>query len=345
MEHLSTLWSAVDKPDLVWLGVGTACTSLFAYLWGRGRRTRDTIKHAMFIDANIHDVVAGTPNQTIPYAVIEGLVEPVGKPLQSQLGVEGVIQELLMEEHRRVWNKVSRIWYDTSRTIRRVTNRIPFSLACKGGKVRVLEPTQAAMLSLDVIYDKFEPEDSTMGKRVVDWMSGEAIKGYQETEKMLKVGTQLFGYGELSLEEGQVVLRNPSNNASYFITNLSPSELAKQYQTKVTMLKAFTILFGVGTLIALCAFAAKWYRRYRENQEFFAQTEQVRAARRRPDGEPPEELDEEHACVVCQANAREVIILDCGHICCCADCADMLQPRKCPICRRHIARILPVYNP
>lgn len=42
-------------------------------------------------------------------------------------------------------------------------------------------------------------------------------------------------------------------------------------------------------------------------------------------------------CVVCMDLQREVVFLDCGHVCCCSDCAGKLAvPAKCPICRAKI---------
>ena len=48
---------------------------------------------------------------------------------------------------------------------------------------------------------------------------------------------------------------------------------------------------------------------------------------------------------VCLQNPREVVLLECGHICLCSDCAvEIMRSRpQCPICRADIVRIMPAY--
>jgi len=50
-------------------------------------------------------------------------------------------------------------------------------------------------------------------------------------------------------------------------------------------------------------------------------------------------------CVVCLGAEREVILLDCGHVCVCASCGgELLRTRpKCPVCRKPISNVLPAY--
>ena len=51
------------------------------------------------------------------------------------------------------------------------------------------------------------------------------------------------------------------------------------------------------------------------------------------------------SCVVCLSNPREVVLLDCGHVCLCADCLQQLQqPISCPVCRERVVRCLPLFN-
>ena len=76
-------------------------------------------------------------------------------------------------------------------------------------------------------------------------------------------------------------------------------------------------------------------------QEILQQREQNRAG----NGED-ETGDIENSCVVCLTNPREIVVLNCGHLCICAECmVDLPQPRKCPICRGAIVRHVSVYNP
>ena len=54
-----------------------------------------------------------------------------------------------------------------------------------------------------------------------------------------------------------------------------------------------------------------------------------------------EEIHERLLCVVCLEAKREVILLDCGHVCSCRKCADILwlEEQLCPVCRAEIRTI------
>lgn len=47
-------------------------------------------------------------------------------------------------------------------------------------------------------------------------------------------------------------------------------------------------------------------------------------------------------CVVCMDAARNVVLVPCGHVCCCKTCGEALD--TCPICREHIEQALRMYN-
>ena len=50
-------------------------------------------------------------------------------------------------------------------------------------------------------------------------------------------------------------------------------------------------------------------------------------------------------CIVCLSEQREVILMNCGHVCVCAGCAmEIMQTRAlCPICRATIDRVAPAF--
>ena len=54
------------------------------------------------------------------------------------------------------------------------------------------------------------------------------------------------------------------------------------------------------------------------------------------------ELTEDLVCVVCRSNPREIILLDCGHVCLCEDCSEGING-ECPICRASIRSKYPAY--
>jgi len=56
-------------------------------------------------------------------------------------------------------------------------------------------------------------------------------------------------------------------------------------------------------------------------------------------------LQEENMCVVCLSCERQVMAVNCGHFCVCAECADNLPvPKKCPICKAHVKHFLPYFD-
>jgi hypothetical protein len=61
---------------------------------------------------------------------------------------------------------------------------------------------------------------------------------------------------------------------------------------------------------------------------------------------PPEKSEPEEPvtnnCIVCTERPQNCLFLECGHMCCCSECAARLK--KCPACRQTIARIVPVFQ-
>ena len=50
-------------------------------------------------------------------------------------------------------------------------------------------------------------------------------------------------------------------------------------------------------------------------------------------------------CVVCLSEQREVILMNCGHVCVCAECAMQIMSTRpvCPVCRANIDQVAPAY--
>ena len=46
-----------------------------------------------------------------------------------------------------------------------------------------------------------------------------------------------------------------------------------------------------------------------------------------------ERVESCESCVVCMEVQRAVIFANCGHCCCCQQCAEHLSPQLCPLCR------------
>lgn len=54
------------------------------------------------------------------------------------------------------------------------------------------------------------------------------------------------------------------------------------------------------------------------------------------------DLRTDQICVICNTNAREIILLPCGHVCICEDCSDSIN-NNCPICRTLITQRAAAY--
>jgi E3 ubiquitin-protein ligase MUL1 len=222
--------------------------------------------------------------------------------------------------------------------------------------VIINEPREADYLwdNLNVIYDHFEPSQSSLLEKSLDRIFGDVSKGFQEMEKMLTIGTRLTGVGQLSVKKGALTLQPPTDGSVYILSGLTKSELVKTLEDKALVYKVLGGIFGIAGGIILFILLKRYYEEYRTRNEFEDMLIEIRNLPSRGGGrrdggvaETADNLredDESRFCVICVTQPREVILLDCGHICMCADCVELLPlPRKCPVCRDRIARILPIY--
>jgi len=60
------------------------------------------------------------------------------------------------------------------------------------------------------------------------------------------------------------------------------------------------------------------------------------------DGMAP--ADEDMHCVICLEKERTHVLVPCGHLCLCADCAPNIAPGTCPLCREACAMAVKVYG-
>ena len=115
---------------------------------------------------------------------------------------------------------------------------------------------------------------------------------------------------------------------------------------------ALALFGGVGAAI-LCYAGYKYYVKRRDALEARANTsllDEIITSRSREesndhDAAPTGGGSSSGACVVCLGRQREVILLNCSHVCMCADCAReiVLRDRKCPVCRADIDRVAPAF--
>lgn len=247
-----------------------------------------------------------------------------------------------------------------TRPIRETCETVPFAInnPATGWGVLVTDPMSAHYIdeAITVTYDKYVPNDASAWSKVIDRFSGDVSKGFQETEKMLEIGTHMISLGKISIEDGKIKLFPPTiPGARYILSKLNRTEIIKKLNSSKSIWKGLAYLtgfIGVGLILYMIR---KYYRQWqenRENQETFEEIRNRRAAGTVPrvprqlGGEEVPMNAEDQTCVVCLTNPRELVFLECGHICSCADCAEILpSPKKCPICRQDITRMLPTFTP
>nr|BAG56935.1 unnamed protein product [Homo sapiens] len=179
------------------------------------------------------------------------------------------------------------------------------------------------------------------------YISGERPKGIQETEEMLKVGATLTGVGELVLDNNSVRLQPPKQGMQYYLSSQDFDSLLQRQESSVRLWKVLALVFGFATCATLFFILRKQYLqrqerlRLKQMQEEFQEHEAQLLSRAKP--EDRESL--KSACVVCLSSFKSCVFLECGHVCSCTECYRALpEPKKCPICRQAITRVIPLYN-
>lgn len=181
---------------------------------------------------------------------------------------------------------------------------------------------------------------------------------------MLLTGTTVLGVGKVFLERGQIKITAPEeSNRSYIVTTMRLPELVRHIESQSSTYKILSIIFTIvgGSMLAYIIW--KHMKKYLEERKSKLEFETIRrnlAEARRVQSKPShssaqqetEEEDdqdqerEEDTCVVCLTNPRQVIVLNCGHFAMCVDCAELLPiPKKCPVCRSDVERVIPIYRP
>ncbi|KAL4667796.1 hypothetical protein H8959_006485 [Pygathrix nigripes] len=322
---------------------------------GRRPEVSQELKGAkkVHLGEDLKSILSEAPGKCVPYAVIEGAVRSVKETLNSQFveNCKGVIQRLTLQEHKMVWNRTTHLWNDCSKIIHQRTNTVPFDLVPHEDgvdvAVRVLKPLDSVDLGLETVYEKFHPSIQSFTDVIGHYISGERPKGIQETEEMLKVGATLTGVGELVLDNNSVRLQPPKQGMQYYLSSQDFDSLLQRQESSVRLWKVLALVFGFATCATLFFILRKQYLqrqerlRLKQMQEEFQEHEAQLLSRAKP--EDRESL--KSACVVCLSNFKSCVFLECGHVCSCTECYRALpEPKKCPICRQAITRVIPLYN-
>ncbi|KAM8804934.1 mitochondrial ubiquitin ligase activator of nfkb 1-A-like [Eudromia elegans] len=335
----------ITAGELLCLGSSVAFSGLFYYLYRRKARVAARIQEApkLQVDDDLPALVSAADGKCLSYVALEGVVLPAKATLSSHYHEEmqGVIQKLLLKEHRLIWNSLARSWSESERVLSEQVYTVPFLLASADAgavtQVSVESPLRAAQLPLETVYERFQQPAHGFRDLLGHYLSGEKPKGILETEEMLRVGAGLTGIGELVLHpDGSLHLQPPGRDAEYFLCLGDWQAALAELESSSALWKAAAALCALAGVAVLLHALCRVYRRVR--------------LRRRPeeDKEPDgEELGDgvlEDSCVICLARPRECVLLGCGHICCCFRCFQALPARLCPICRGPIERVVPLYQ-
>nr|XP_020671433.1 mitochondrial ubiquitin ligase activator of nfkb 1-A-like [Pogona vitticeps]XP_020671434.1 mitochondrial ubiquitin ligase activator of nfkb 1-A-like [Pogona vitticeps]XP_020671435.1 mitochondrial ubiquitin ligase activator of nfkb 1-A-like [Pogona vitticeps] len=340
--------------ELVCLGSSLAFSGLFYYLHRKKAKVVAKIQEApkLQVSDDLYVILSATGSSCLRYVAIEGVVQPAEAPLTSPYHKElqGVIERLVLKEHRLIWNSLARSWTDSERVVLEQVHTVPFVLTSPSGhavgQVSVDSPLDAVELPLETVYERFQQTSHGFRDLLSHYLSGEKPKGFLETEEMLLVGSSLTGIGELALRpDGSLHLQPPTDGSAYFLCLGDWQTLLADLRSASSFWKWAALLCGLASaavvLHALCR--AYQHRKLKREQE--AQRREYESLLRHnlspldPAEEPPE-----NSCIICLTNLRECVLLPCGHVCCCFRCFQALPNRSCPICRGHIDRVVPLYQ-
>jgi len=360
-------------PELVCLGIDVAiCGALYTALRGTSTVLRQLsaapelpLDEHLVTSLENHPAAVQSSDLTsvrLPYAAVRGEVDSLGKTVVSAYApgeLKGVIQKVVFTEHKRNMSRTG-FWVDSQRVMHSYTNEAPFCLTPSNTspsllpsfpkvKVEVVDWSDAVRVDLDTVYDQFESAENSLGSHLWGWVVGDMQKGVQKTEEMLVKGSTITGIGEVVSGPMGVRLQPPTDGKPFYLVKNSLSSLIKEVEGSRTVLKVCLGVFGgIGLLVASLA-AWKLYKKRNEEEAGQRNQRQVDAIREervsrgpRPSGD---DIPDVLQCVVCLGAEREVILLPCGHVCACADCAaELLRMNQgCPVCRSPIESVGPAY--
>lgn len=164
---------------------------------------------------------------------------------------------------------------------------------------------------------------------------------------MLRLGESITGVGELVLDNSLIMLQPPKQGYCYFLSRTDYDSLLRNQEGTMRLCKILTIIFGVAACSTLVYIMWRKFSRYRQNKEQRRMLEEFNERQRQRIQEMDDEGDSlsPSSCTVCLSVERNCVFLECGHVCSCLQCYDALpSPKKCPICRASITRVVPFFN-
>ncbi|EZA62430.1 hypothetical protein DMN91_003756 [Ooceraea biroi] len=320
------------------------CLRQYVYYKNAVKAIKDVEIHE--VGPNLDTLLANEPGNK-RYVGVRGVVRPLGEPLKSinKSDVTGVIQKLTIQEHV-VARTSAGFWSDEQRIIQTIYNVVPFVLQKDWYSVEVIDPLSADVLNLDVISDHFEPTVPTLVDHIWGFFTGIRQRGLQSTEKMLREDSVITVVGELSSSETKsnfLTLQLPLNGSPFCITSMSVTALIRKLDNRTKVYRILCLMCGtVGLLFG--GIVARRYWKNKQEQRLAEELRQSLEASRQERRQRVRDSDlrEDQICVVCKTNAREIILLPCGHVCICEDCSASIN-NNCPICRTQITQKAAAY--
>ncbi|XP_035594868.1 mitochondrial ubiquitin ligase activator of NFKB 1-like isoform X1 [Oncorhynchus keta] len=335
------------------LATSSALTAVFYSVYWRRTTTVARLKGAkkVSIDQDMKNILTEAPGKCVPYAVIEGVVRSVKETLNSQFvdNCKGVIERLTLKEKKMVWNRTTHLWNESEKVIHQRTNTVPFDLVSHdeavAATIRVIRPLDSSELDLETTYENFHPTAQSLTNVIGHFISGERPKGIHEMEEMLRLGESVTGVGELVLDNNLVKLQPPKQGLRYFLSRLDYDSLVEKQQSTVRFWRILTMMFGVVASTTLFFILWKqWaYHTQRRKKKNILEEFKEQQRKRMRELNVEEASVSPSACTVCLSQERSCVFLECGHVCACDRCYQAL-PKKCPICRATIERVVPLYN-
>lgn len=247
--------ASVNPLVLIGAGSSFAFSVLFYHLYREKKEELRKLKEIPIFKPDDHllKVLNASRHKRLQYVAVEGVVQADGEPLPSKFvpRCHGVIQKVVLEEHWKYWNYVSRSW--NSRTINKneTSNSVPFSLVRPGSYisevyVKVQNPLEASGCYMETVYSKVRRAQQGLVDVAVQGLSGEKPVAMVESEQMLRVGSSLTGFGEVVLEGGQVVrLQAPQDGRAYVLVPGDHRSFMGRHEASASMWKTLTAVTGL----------------------------------------------------------------------------------------------------
>lgn len=274
----------------------------------------------------------------IPYAAVKGSVTAIDDTVESSTGTKGVIQITTLHE---VTTKRFGDYWDVDKIPPHNETRksVPFALrpimkSTSEIQVTVMNPFNSIWESLLLPSSSFfTPANSSIDSTVMGGIGMPKVMGVYKSEKILPIGTVVTGIGRI-VKDGQtgtLKLQEPLEGAGfpYVLTTMSLDDFISRLEVRRNLQRVIIgMTLSLGVLLMYRRIHG-WWKRYK----LAALRNDLLRERRNVN---LDDLCRCQTCLVCLVNPREVIILQCGHVCVCADCILKLNG-LCPVCREPIS--------